>query len=91
MPYIPQDRRDLLDDFLNKLVRELRLAPDEDLPGRLTYTITRLLWGLCPPRKCTFRQASWNLGALEAAKLEFYRRVVAPYEDEAIKRNGDLP
>lgn len=30
------------------------------------------------------------LGALEGAKLEFYRRVAAPYEDIKIKENGDV-
>ena len=30
------------------------------------------------------------LAALEAAKLEFYRRHVAPYEDKKIKENGDV-
>ena len=30
------------------------------------------------------------VGALEGAKLEFYRRVAAPYEDEKIKENGDV-
>lgn len=30
------------------------------------------------------------MGTLESAKTEFTRRVVAPYEDDAIKRNGDL-
>lgn len=29
------------------------------------------------------------LGALECCKLEFYRRVAAPYEDSKIKSNGD--
>ena len=30
------------------------------------------------------------IGALEGAKLEFYRRVAAPYEDKKIKTNGDV-
>lgn len=30
------------------------------------------------------------LGALEGAKLEFYRRVASPYEDIKIKENGDV-
>lgn len=30
------------------------------------------------------------LGALEGAKLEFYRRIIAPYEDIKIKENGDI-
>ena len=29
-------------------------------------------------------------GALECAKLEFARRIVAPYEDAKIKENGDV-
>lgn len=30
------------------------------------------------------------VGALEGCKLEFYRRIVAPYEDIKIKENGDV-
>jgi len=30
------------------------------------------------------------IGALEGAKLEFYRRVVVRYEEEKIKANGDV-
>lgn len=30
------------------------------------------------------------MGALECAKLEFYRRMVAEYEDEKIKEHGDV-
>ena len=36
--------------------------------------------------------ASFNdaIGALECAKLELYRRMVAPYEDVKIAANGDV-
>ena len=30
------------------------------------------------------------VGVLECAKLELYRRVAAPYEDEKIAENGDV-
>ena len=30
------------------------------------------------------------IGVLECAKLEVYRRVVAPYEDIKIRENGDI-
>lgn len=30
------------------------------------------------------------LGALEGAKMEFYRRWVVPYEDYKISQNGDV-
>jgi hypothetical protein len=30
------------------------------------------------------------IGVLECAKLELYRRVAAPYEDEKIAESGDV-
>ena len=30
------------------------------------------------------------VGALEGAKLEFYRRVAVPYENKKIQQNGDV-
>ena len=30
------------------------------------------------------------IGALECAKLELYRRIIGPYEDKAIEKNGDI-
>ncbi len=30
------------------------------------------------------------IGALECAKLELYRRVLSPYEDQKIEENGDV-
>lgn len=30
------------------------------------------------------------MGAIEGAKLEFYRRIAAPYENEKITENGDV-
>jgi hypothetical protein len=30
------------------------------------------------------------VGALDGAKAEFQRRVVAPYEDKKIRENGDV-
>lgn len=43
-------------------------------------------------RKKQKRYSTFNdiIGALEAAKIEFYDRIVRPYEDKAIKRNGDI-
>ncbi len=30
------------------------------------------------------------MGALEGSKLEFYRRIAAPYENKKMKENGDV-
>jgi hypothetical protein len=77
--------------YINTEQKESVAQNGAQTPGQLNYDITRLLiryW------KREFNQTYTTindiLGALEGAKLEFQRRVVQKYEDEAIKRNGDL-
>ena len=79
MPYITKDRR--IGIGKNYCPRT---------PGELNYMITMLLQRYIETRNRNYQ--TWNdiLGALEGAKLEFYRRVVAPYEDEKIIENGDV-
>ena len=60
-------------------------------PGHLNYAITRL----CDAYICARGGTSYTLlneviGVLECAKLELYRRVAAPYEDEKRRANGDV-
>ena len=58
--------------------------------GELNFGIT----DLCNTwlRKTQKRYADYNaiIGALECAKQEFYRRMVAPYEDQKMRENGDV-
>lgn len=78
MPYIKQaDREDITEGF----------APGD--AGELNYVLSRVIWEYYQNGK-RYQQINDVLGALEGAKLEFYRRVVAPYEDEKIKDNGDV-
>lgn len=57
--------------------------------GELNYQITRLVLEFlgASPRYQDFNNA---IGVLECAKLEVYRRMVAPYEDKKITENGDV-
>lgn len=58
-------------------------------PGELNFQLTELIkcyWS----RKGNYQGINDILGALEGAKLEFYRRVAVPYEDKKIEENGDL-
>jgi hypothetical protein len=70
-----------------------RLAINQtpETPGELNYLVTCLALRYMGP-KPTWNYAAINdvLGALEGAKLEFYRRVAAPYEDKKIQENGDV-
>ena len=57
--------------------------------GVLNYLITSAVdaWLGDKPNYTRFNAA---IGVLECAKLELYRRLVAPYENGKIKVNGDV-
>ncbi len=87
MPYIKPENRKKYDTILKELVSILKTLPPEDVDGELNYIVTRLLKGVYPLRYYHINKA---IGVLECAKLEFYRRVAAPYEDIKIKESGDV-
>ena len=61
--------------------------------GELNFAITSLIIEyLFYVRDANLNYQKINdcLGALEGAKLEFYRRVVVPYEEKKIAENGDV-
>lgn len=80
MPYIDQASRE-------------RLSSGErpENAGELNYAITKIVEDYLL-RKGGVRYAHLNeaIGALECAKLELYRRLVAPYEDVKIAQTGDV-
>ncbi len=92
MPYISQNRREALDDaiyILTEVISDLNeYDPNsQTVAGDLNYTITRILDGVYKTKR--YRHMNEAIGVLECAKLEFYRRIAAPYEDDKIKSEGD--
>ena len=84
MPYIKQLRRFQLDTMaIEDLESEIKS------PGELNYVITRLIDDSYS-RRGDSQSVNDVVGALEGAKLEFYRRVAAPYEDQKARENGDV-
>lgn len=80
MPYIKKDRR-----------VELQSPSDQaKTPGELNYQITMLCRAYLQRAGLSYLIINDIVGALEGAKLEFYRRVAAPYEDTKIAENGDV-
>lgn len=59
-------------------------------PGELNYSITIILSTYLQMNGLSYTTINDIVGALEGAKLEFYRRIALPYEDEKIKENGDV-
>lgn len=87
MPYIIQERRALYDPQLAALADTIT---DETPDGDLNYIVTRLLADWLGKRGLSYTALADVVKVLETAKLEFYRRVAAPYEDGKAAMNGDV-
>ncbi len=93
MPYIPQADRPQFDEHADRIARVLNELPEDALPGALNYVVTRIAWQLCGhggQGKRRYARMNAVVGALECTKLELYRRIAAPYEDEKIASSGDV-
>ena len=81
MPYIDQKSRSIV-------------APDAMTAasaGELNYQITCLIEQyLVVHAGKNYSAINEVIGVLECAKMEFYRRIAAPYEDKKIEENGDV-
>ena len=66
------------------------LANKIENEGQFNYVITKIAHRLI--KKWGEKYAHYNaiVGVLECVKQELYRRRIAPYEDKAIEKNGDL-
>jgi hypothetical protein len=89
MPYIKEEeRKSLVVQYEGTNCMDLGVMfPDN--PGELNYVITMLIKNYFNNKPC-YQSINDVVGALEGAKLEFYRRVAVPYEDSKIKENGDV-
>ncbi len=81
MPYIFQEDRKRIDEIV-------RLVPLCMEDGELNYLITTLL--LRQMDRLSYKNCQRMVGLLECIKLEFYRKEVAPYEDEKAESNGEV-
>lgn len=80
MPYIPPEDRQRID-----------AGGAPETPGELNYAISRMVDEYVSDRGGV-RYAHLNevVGVLECAKLELYRRLAAPYEDEKRRESGEV-
>lgn len=81
MPYIKQEQRLELHNQQGRIIQT---------PGELNYMFTYLIKNYIHFNGENYQAINDIMGALEGAKLEFYRRTVVPYEDQKIKENGDV-
>ena len=83
MPYIQPTSRPRFDHGIEEL------AANINTPGELNYVISRLLVKLYDEHT-SYDMINTLIGVLECAKLEFYRRVAAQYEQAKMLANGDV-
>jgi hypothetical protein len=87
MPYIKPERRYQICESGKYIdMRKIENA------GDLQYAIAELIhhFLLCSPGKFNYQKCNDVMGALNGANQEFYRVVVAPYEDAKISENGSV-
>ena len=58
--------------------------------GELNYQISQLLNDFVAMKGLSYATINEVVGAVESAKLEFYRRVAAPYETLKACQNGEV-
>ena len=100
MPYINEEmrRRDndenySLESQIYDLIQVIKYTYEEDeYEGVCNYAISRLVSGVMKPNTgWRYKWLNRAHGTFLSAAAEFYRRVVGPYEDKAIEKNGDIP
>jgi hypothetical protein len=100
MPYIKQEDRKFLDPHIQVLSQAVearsKLQSGDSLPvsyaGLLNYCCTRL--ALMTAKKLFGHLNYWIMalisGVFSNINSEFYRRVMAPYEEKKTSENGDV-
>jgi len=89
MPYIEKEKRLKFDWWVSGLVDAI-INDKTFHPGQLNYSITMLLEGILKRTKLSYTNCNNLLGTLDCVAREFYRKRVAPYEDEKAEENGDV-
>lgn len=81
MPYVKEDQRSALNPLS---------ARTPKTAGELNFQLTQLARFYIAQNGLSYQSINDVVGALEGAKAEFQRRVVAPYEDSKIRDYGDV-
>ncbi len=87
MPYILTAERDKLKSATDAVAA---VIDKNTTAGDLNYMISLMAKAYIGAKGLRYEHLNAVVGALDSAKAEFQRRVVAPYEDKKIAENGDV-
>ncbi len=82
MPYIKKEKRPEMDEIVD-LMKSKGVKAD----GDLNYILFKLCKDSVKPSYNNYKNF---IGELRQCAAEIERRILAPYEDEKIKENGDV-
>lgn len=80
MPYIKKKRRGF----------SMCNGGDADNPGELNYFLTTHILSYLFRHGKSYTSYNEVIGVLECCKLELYRKMIAKYEDQKCKLNGEV-
>lgn len=91
MPYIKQEKRDVLDSAIDAVVSALRQLESDDennnFEGNVNYVFSSIIAKSYP---VSYRAINDVVGVLTCVKDEYYARVAVPYEKQKAFENGDV-
>jgi hypothetical protein len=98
MPYIKTERRTAFEKAIQSIVDELGAFPGQGVDhdgdaakGELNYVIYSIIKRYLEKHGMRYARAQNFIGGvLTCCQFELYRRLLAPYEDNAIFKNGDV-
>lgn len=85
MPYLTEADKQKLSHITTQIV-----MADIKTPGHLNYLFTKIVLQYLEIHGIKYQVFNDAIGALEACKMELYRRLVGRYEDTKIKTNGEV-
>lgn len=85
MPYINKDSR----EWYASILGEVRKTTPQNC-GELNYLLSSIAKIYWEKSYESYQSINDVIGALEGAKLEFYRRIASDFEDVKLKTNGDI-
>lgn len=95
MPYIVEEKREILDPHLRGLINALRELesddPDNNMEGNINYAITQILLSVYPAT--SYERVKDAVGTTMCALLEYYtnpKTGARPYEDQKEYDNGPV-
>ena len=93
MPYIPKEKRKVLDPHINALCEAFGTLElddeDNNTEGNINYSITSILRRIYG--KTGYKNINDVMGLMLSCALEHYMTVAFPYEQDKKTENGDVP